>query len=237
MKKLFAIVIIVFGLQTLSAQSNFRLGLTFSPNVSWIDPDTRGVAADGNRLGFKYGVIADFNFAENYAFSSGIFLTHTGGSVSLPSSAEEANGAFGNLNSEMKLQYLEIPLSLKLRTNEIGYMKYFGQIGLGTAINIGARSDLQFVDLSGNEVFNVEDESISDDINLFMMNLIIGAGVEYNVSGNTAIMVGLSFHNGFTNIFDFDVVKVDRNGNFLPGETQKAKGFNNYISLDLGVLF
>ena len=237
MRKLFVLVLVVFGVGQLKAQSDFRLGLSFSPNIGWINTDTRGMSEDGNHLGFRYGVIADFNFAENYAFSSGLFITHTGGSVKFPTATPESNGEIGNLTSDMKLQYIEIPITLKLRTNEIGYITYFGQIGVATAFNIKARSDLQFQDLNGTEVFKADDESISSEVNLFMMNMVIGGGLEYNISGNTALFAGLSYHNGFTNIFDFDIPKVDRNGNFVAGETEKTKGLNRYISLDLGVLF
>lgn len=240
MKQLLVLCILIFGLKITYAQSNFRLGLTASPTISWLSPDTRGVESEGNRIGFKYGVIADFNFAENYAFSTGIFMNYTGGKISFPSISTNSVGAtdYGKTESVIKLQYIEIPLTLKLRTNEIGYITYFGQIGFGVSINIGAKSDLEVTNAAGNTLFKLDDEKISDEINLFQSSLIIGAGAEYNVSGNTAILIGLTYHNGFTNVLDFKVPKTDRNGTLsTSGETQSVKGTNNYVSLTLGVLF
>ena len=40
----------------------------------------------------------------------------------------------------IKLKYLEIPLTLRLRTNEIGYITYWVQVGVGLGFNIKARA-------------------------------------------------------------------------------------------------
>ena len=111
---------------------------------------------------------------------------------------------YGKSETELKLQYVDIPLSLKLRTNEIGYITYLGQIGFDLGINIGAKTAIEVFDAAGNTFFSADDEKISDEINLFRAGLVVGAGAEYNISGNTAIVLGLSYHNGFTNIYDFD---------------------------------
>eukprot|EP00039_Didymoeca_costata_P002492 m.359108 g.359108 ORF g.359108 m.359108 type:complete len:68 (-) comp113320_c0_seq1:30-233(-) len=67
---------------------------------------------------------------------------------------------------------------------------------------------------------------------------MIGIGAEYNLSGNTSILLGLTFDNGLSNIYDVSVPKRDSNGNVLSnGETEKLKAINNYIALNLGVIF
>ena len=71
-----------------------------------------------------------------------------------------------------------------------------------------------------------ENENIQDDINLFRAALIVGAGAEYNFSGNTSLLFGITYNNGFTNIANFDV-DVDK----------KAKLLNNYLELTVGVFF
>jgi len=239
MKQLFALLIVIFGLSSVQAQGNLRLGLTASPNIGWISLDTRGVNSDGNRIGFRYGVIADFGFTENYAFSTGLFLNHTGGKISFPTSTvSDGNTSIGSTESEIKLQYLDLPLTLKLRTNEIGYITYYGQIGFDLSINIGAKADANVKDSNGNTLFTTDNEKITGDINLFKLGLHVGAGAEYNLSGNTSILVGLSYHNGFTNIMDFEVPKTERDGSLsTSGETEEVKGFNSFVSLNLGVLF
>jgi opacity protein-like surface antigen len=72
----------------------------------------------------------------------------------------------------------------------------------------------------------LENENISDDINLFKASLIVGAGLEYNFSGNTSLLVGITYNNGFTNIANFDAV---------PEKPADIRA--NYLELTLGMYF
>src|SRR5690554_6308517 len=50
------------------------MGITFSPNVSWLrygDDDSYDGRAG---LGFAYGLLTDFAVAENYYFSTGLLI-------------------------------------------------------------------------------------------------------------------------------------------------------------------
>ena len=118
-------------------------------------------------------------------------------------------------------------------TNEIGYMRYFAQVGFGASFNIRAKADRvvpQYfaspADAFVETFIEEENENIQDDINLFRAALIVGAGAEYNFSGNTSLLFGITYNNGFTNIANFDV-DVDK----------KAKLLNNYLELTVGVFF
>ena len=75
--------ILILSLTTF-AQSNFQLGLSFSPNIGWLNPDAENVEGEGSAFGFNYGIVADFNIADNYSFSTGITLSNTGGKFSMP---------------------------------------------------------------------------------------------------------------------------------------------------------
>jgi hypothetical protein len=52
--------------------------------------------------------------------------------------------------------------------------------------------------------------------------LIIGGGIEYNLSGNTSLYAGLRVDNGFTNTFNKD---------------EKTKANLNYVSITAGIFF
>lgn len=132
------------------AQKDFQLGLQLAPNFSWIQPDAANVESDGLKFGFNYGIVGDFNIAENYSFSTGVTLTSTGGKVEMPDVQEitSASGTtefgYGRTTADIRLKNIEIPLTLKLKTNEIGYMKYFGQFGMGLNFNYDASADETF---------------------------------------------------------------------------------------------
>jgi opacity protein-like surface antigen len=109
-------------------------------------------------------------------------------------------------------------------------MRYFAVVGAGNAFNVKAKSDQVVAKVDGTRadgrpiVSNfekLEGESIQDDIALYKASLIVGAGAEYTFSGNTAMMFGITYNNGFTNILDI--------------EGAKAKA--HYLELSLGVFF
>src|SRR6476469_1234411 len=94
----------------------FKLGLTAHPNFGWIKSDIQGITSDGVRAGFSYGLLADFSFADNYTFSSGLMLSTINGQIE-----QRAAGTNPETSQTIyKLQYIEIPATLKLLTNDIG---------------------------------------------------------------------------------------------------------------------
>ena len=50
--------------------------------------------------------------------------------------------------------------------------------------------------------------------------------MEYNFSGTTALLIGITYNNGFTNLLN----GVEYNG-------KNAKLFNDYLELSLGIFF
>lgn len=228
MKKVSAILcLLVVSIASANAQDkSVRFGIKVAPNFGWINPDTKELKNDGARFGYTFGLMGDFMIGanQNYAFSTGLFLNNVGGKTTYPVGDQ-------NLGTESKYQYIELPITLKLKTNEIGYMTYYGQIGFGTAFNIAAKSDFDQYDPATGKITRVTDEDIMDHTNLFKASLIVGAGLEFNFSGNTSAMVGITYNNGFTNIYN-DVEQVD-----AQGDKTDLKATQNYLELSLGVFF
>jgi hypothetical protein len=196
----------------------FRLGLTAHPTIGWVKPETG--KSNGVNLGFSYGLMADFNFAENYSFTTGLTITTINGkSTELdPSPYHDAslNPGITAYDLKYKLQYVEIPLTLKLKTEKIGDVRWYGQFGLSNDFNIGARQD---VSLAGRVLY--DDLHVKKNINFYRAGLIIGAGLEYDVAKNTSVTTGLTFNNGFTDISD--------------DKSRSVK--NHYLGINFGVFF
>jgi len=240
MKKAFALVAaaLIGAPALLHAQEDqsVRFGIRLSPNLGWARPDTRGLNSDGNTLGFTFGLLTEFpiGMTGNYRFATGLFLNTVGGGYTYDYTFVENVGEAEQtkaLTTTMNLRYVEIPFTIKMMTNEIGYMRYFGQLGVSAGFNIRAKGDIEepILDPSGfyTRGFRILDgEDISDDINLFRAALVIGGGMEYNISGNTNLLVGITYNNGLTNINRREIY-----------DNRKAKIFNDYIELTLGVFF
>jgi len=234
----------------------FRFGLQFSPHVSWFKTNTDGYESAGTQIGFSVGPVFEYFLSKNYLFSTGFTILNSGGDVKFKSGVVYDRTAQGlpnlyflsEVEQKYSLKYIELPLLLKLRTNEIGYLTYFGQFGFKVGFNYG--STIEETHSYYDEVAQIE-KTITDKIgnasgsvNFLNMSLVIGAGVEYSISGNTSLMLGLTFNNGFISQLDTDVIAYDANGNsFLdssgnPVLLNKDVSANlNYISLNIGIFF
>ncbi|MBN2683237.1 MAG: PorT family protein [Bacteroidales bacterium] len=223
MKKfLFSAILFIFIVNTTTAQVSFSIDA--APQLSWLKSDKSIVAKDGSKFGFKYGLNLDFAFGDNYAFSTGIKINNLGGKLIYNTDSilrfnhdETMDTLPTGISIAYKLQYLEIPLGLKFKTNEIGYMTYYMQVGLSPLINIGANADAQHPNRS------FEGEKINKEVRLFSLGYFISGGFEYNLGGATSVLVGLSYFNGFMDVTN--------------NEDVKDKTILNSVALNVGIKF
>lgn len=275
MKKsiLIALTVCAFSIQAQTQDFKpWRLALHVDPNVSWMKPNNNKIEGGDTKLKFGFGIAVDKMFTENYAFGTGLNILNTGGQLTyLYTGGFKKDGetnnteVIGELTRTYNLKYLEIPLTLKMRTNEIGYMTYWAQFGVGLGFNIGAKGDdevkfrkekFSIPDDPNTEGINeantgwrdseiksrlYEDNEIKDDIGLFRTSLIIAAGVEYNLSGNASVVAGVTFNNGFNNILKGQGVLTNDADNIsytgITPDKYKLKAINNMLMLNVGVLF
>ncbi len=206
----------------------FKLGLQLSPNIGWMNPATKGYSNNGANLGATMGLVGDFYFAENYAFSTGINFQFLNGKLNY---ADSVTGTVskklenGEVFRKYQFLYLEIPLMIKMKTKTFGKVSYYGQIGLGTAFRLKATVKEHFVPDNGL----TEDNSLDFDqgTTLVRESIKIGGGCEYHLDESTRIMVGLSYSNSLNNV--------------LTGSNRKSylneKSMLNYAELSIGILF
>ncbi|MCX6290414.1 MAG: porin family protein [Bacteroidetes bacterium] len=224
MKKILVILgVLFFTSALLKAQSDQKLhfGLKAAPSLAWISSDTKGFASNGSKLGFSYGLITEFKFADHYAFATGIDVAYRGGSSKF--STTDTTAAIVTETS-YSLQYIELPLTLKLKTNEIGYLTYFLQFGFSPGLNIRSKADVKTTVQIGTNPSTATEETdvdIKEGINNMSVSMIIGGGVEYTLSGSTVLLGGITFNNGFMDIINGDQIKAN----------------SNYLALTFGVLF
>jgi len=186
MKKIVLIsVLLIFSL---TKAQDFKIGLTFAPTISFnkqeVNVDNKWKKVDGSGgLGWKGGLLADYNFAGNYNLHSGL-LIH--------------NKAFKGDSIDLKVSTIEIPLALKLRTEEVADNMHITGFFGGTAdMNVGAT----ITDTNGDEY------NANDMIKTFGLSFMAGVGAEYDLDFGS-IGLGLSYHLGFTNIFSNKIERV-----------------------------
>lgn len=216
--KAFAIVAALFTANQVSAQDyytntnrktdiedNFRLGLAINPNIGWFRYNDDKFESS-SKLGFSYGLIADLGFAKNYYFSTGLLINSISSSLTSPN----ADGAGSIKYDLVRLQYVDIPLTIKLKSEENDLGRFYGQFGFTTGFKVSGKQ-------------RIEGETKKNDIpkdDLFRLGLQLGGGAEWRLNDNLSVLTGLSFNNGFTRAIN-----------------NEGKPKTSYVALNLGLFF
>ncbi|QMU27033.1 porin family protein [Adhaeribacter radiodurans] len=221
MKKITFICLLLAFTSTAFAQE-LELGIKITPSIAGqrlIVPSNVDFEKEGANFRFGFGVIADLYFTENAAFSTGLSFTGKGGSVSYPTSFIQP-GVSGRTTDDISLQYLEIPLTVKLFTNEVAPdMRVYFQTGFSLNPRMGAKVN--------GEKLDPDNKKYSKHFNVFDADVILGTGLEYQVGETTKLFGGLSYHRGLASIDDYYEERI----------SDKIEVRNNIFSLDLGVKF
>lgn len=188
MKKISLAALLTFFAATASAQ--IEIGLKVSPAVAGnrVAAEQRHNMESTNarpRIGF--GVVVDYFFTENYAFSTGLNYTSKGSGVSYSTDIPEAR------TDRFSLQYIELPLMMKLYTNEVAPdAKVFFHLGPSLNTNLAAKVNDERILTGGQRA--------SKRFNIFEVSAILGTGVELQLGQSTRVFGGIAYHRGLTNI-------------------------------------
>lgn len=194
------LAILLFAFRALHSQ-NTAFSVHFAPMVSWFKPNQMA-SNEGLRLGIRGGLDIDRFFAHHYSFQTGIYLQRTGGRLSFPDSIPVKTSLLTDTlpaGSTMtyRLQHLTIPLGLKFKTDEIGYLSFYFNMGFLPQLRLKAESDAAPGFL--------KDADIRDEIALFHLGYHFGAGAEYSLGGITSLLFGFFYEGGIS-----DMTKRDR---------------------------
>lgn len=213
-----------------------RLGFQLSPTFSWMSTDDNAINGNGTNVGMRLGMMGEYYFKENYALISGVnFAFNQGGTL-----LHEEGGNFwskselsdtslntlpGGVNLKYHIQYIEVPIGLKMRTREFGYLRYFAEIPLfSLGVKVQARGDIK------GTTQPYEREDIKKDVNLFNLNWGFGGGIHYALSEDTAFIGGLYYQQGVADVTDDSALKNS-------GQKEDSKGGIKSITLRIGILF
>jgi len=213
----------------------FRFGLKLAPNLGWVSPDSEDYERDGTVPGFSWGFISDFTITENYFVGTGFNVNYLNGKVNYPFNMDiveegDTTNYNGTLSRKYNLRYIELPVTLKMKTNKFNEFQFYGQIGFSLGFNVKAKAKDDFTyQVDGGEYESESDErEISDELTLLKGALVLGGGLEYYIDESTSILVGITFSNGLSNILK---------GENTVDPSIKQKASPSYIELTLGVIF
>jgi hypothetical protein len=211
---------------------NFHFGLYVMPGL--YIPTTSSNTTSGNvtysnsgnaaGFGFGYGINLEFYFTPNYGLATGLGVNQFAVNYTNVTDTTFSGRPVRSTTTvhQETVQYLQLPFLLKLRTNSIGSIKYFGQFGLGAGFLLSAKDNptvtYDNITSTTTTTTNVDIYKKSDFVRL---SLQVGLGLEYSLAGTTSIQASINYDNAFTN------VNSDGNNSVL------MKGVN----LVVGILF
>jgi hypothetical protein len=263
LRKISLITLFVVSVLSLHAQG-VKFGVHIDPGLSFMNSIETGVNAKGANFNFAIGVEGEYYFSdgENYSITFGANfgagrggkLQYESGGKILPKSNLETKSFFSNLNPTVNpsagtdlnlapntninyfLNYVELPVGFKLRTNELGqsYLRAFFHLPVLTfMVPVSAEAKVESPDPTNNNIDCfysdkvVTVKNIYSDIIPFQMMLGAGAGVEFspNQEGGLRLIGGFYYNYGFIDTINESGADKDANS-----------GFHN-IGLRLGVIF
>jgi hypothetical protein len=225
-----------------SAKAQVKIGVRVAPQMTWSTSDNKNTSTNGTRINASYGLMLDYFFTENYALGTEFSIQSFGTNLNLNKSRytsitytdnniSQSVTNVDDLKYDYQLRYVTIPLILKMRTKEIGNMRYYAEFGYASGFLIRSKADvsmdkLQLSNVNINEPdeedkFYINTQEYSDKVSAYRGSLIIGVGIQYNIFGNSMFIAGLRYDNGFTSF-----AKDDRWSTSLSN-----------VALNIGVLF
>ncbi len=234
------IAFFAFTVTQVMAQSNFRFGFQFSPTITWMNSSDNRINGNGVAFGGpKLGMVGERYFQENYAITFGIGFAFNQGGVlrhdfggdlwkNSELSSSELHDLPNGVNLRYRIQYVEIPIGLKMRTQEFGYIRYYAEIPIFT---LGIRTQARG-SISGTAI-DSEKEDISKDVAPFALSWGIGGGIEYAVGPNTSLIGGIYYQNYFTDVTKDDGVKIVDGAEVRENSKSALQG----LTLRIGVMF
>ncbi len=210
---------------------NFRFGLKGNLSLDWMKPENeKKFTSGGSALGYGWGIQMEYRLNQTVSIVSGFGIQTAKGKINyfdapskdsvfyildrdsefvvFDTASFSKNEEFQLLQRKYAINYVNIPVALKMKTKEIGYITYYGTFGLNLGIKTKARvkDDIQKSTLSGDSLVIIDNTKTTNDkldatksMSPLRAGLVIGGGGEYTIAGTTAVFFDLTYNYFFTN--------------------------------------
>lgn len=170
---------------TVLLSQDYRIGIKIAPTLSNVRTSVgdggTSLERAGSAVKFLLGAFVDMPFKENYFFHAGVNFASKATKISAQ------NGISAMRTEEYDHEYLQVPLLLKLYTNELLLdTRLFFNFGVIPEIRLNSANE---------EPGNILITEFSD----FDLAGNFGGGVERSIGVNTRVFAGLNYNIGFLN--------------------------------------
>jgi hypothetical protein len=186
MRKFTFTTLVLCFISIAAAAQDYTIGIKLGPTITFSKPSTEGPTnyKGESEIDFLVGAFVDYKFKENYHFNFGINYASKLTQVFIPNpqstSADLARSAY-------EQDFLQIPLLIKLYTNEITLdTKVYFNFGMIPEIRV-------------NNTAKSTNDDIIRELRGFDIAGNFGGGLERNIGVNTSIFAGFFYNVGFIN--------------------------------------
>jgi len=187
------ILLLLFVLSfSFASFSQVRIGLRLAPGVSFNGVtdknkgDSTQFSKNGAGFAFSAGVNLDFFFSDNYALMTGLWYSTKSAGLKV------TDPLFGTYTQKVNLQYVQLPVALKVYTNEfITNMKLY--FLLGGTIDVKIAEKLAKSNPTNNNYIN--------SYQPLNVGILVGSGVEYKTGGSVILFGGIYYNRGLLGQF------------------------------------
>jgi hypothetical protein len=178
------LTIILCSMAFVAGAQQFRYGANVAPTVSFWLVEGDNYVADGTKIGFQVGGTIDLTLGESerFALQSGLNFTSAPGAFKDNPEGLASNGKAWDYS----ITTLDLPLLLRLRSDELGNTVLFAQYGLTLGFTMSEKITVND-GKNGGSSFDYEGVNRS---------LTMGAGAEVSMDNDMTLVFTGFFMNG-----------------------------------------
>lgn len=220
----------------LPAQS-FQLNVMTGPSITWMRANKNIIQGSESMFSYKAHLTGEYWMTDRYALTGGLgFSLFSGGTLEfekggdLLKEAELSDSVYHHLaphtQIHYKMNFLDIPVGLKIRTGEFhGYRLFLQAPEIIFGIRTKARAKIASAGLP-----YTEDEDIRNSISFLTLFYGIHVGMEKNISDDLALLMGIRFVQSFTDM-------TSDEGRYDDGSHENSKGILTGLDFRIGISF
>jgi hypothetical protein len=220
---LFSIIIAGFTISNANAQemmqegngiskfiNKYRLSLFGGIGSSNLNPTSSQSGGDYNysvskvagRTSYAFGLNAEKRIDRRYSLYSGLSMEWLGGTILANAPvflAADSNEYARSASMSYRLQYLNVPLGLKLKASSINKFTIYGLVGADLGVPIGRKANYTITtsDTVNQTIANVGEKLKFNTIVPVSIAYQLGAGTEFKITEDNSAYITLLYRNGF----------------------------------------
>lgn len=206
-----------------AADKKFQAGIVFGAGMNFQDMSTKlvnnnGVGSDllvgGNfnymfneTIGITSGLEFEFSKVKFEPGNGSLYYYYNDSKILAQDDIAEASHIYSLTSRKQSMTYLTIPTMVIFRTNFIGYMRYFGKLGMRHGFLLGQNSTdegssrLLSDPTSSFAPMQNSNMKASNEALFYKGTIGIAGGAEWNFVGSTCLVAEIGFYYGITPLY------------------------------------